>query len=129
MKFAQRLLICSLAALSVTRSGHSQSADRGLQVSPATIDFGETPVNTDGPAREVVVSNPTNTAFSLQQILTSGIDFSEKSNCGQTLSPGAQCTIQVLFTPAISGPRTGSVVVLGSDGSPHFVALSGIGKE
>jgi hypothetical protein len=116
---AQLLLISAVS---------SQTAPTGLRVSPVTIDFGEEAVNTDGPVRTVTVNNPTSSTISIEQIITSGIDFSERHECGQTLAPGAQCTIQVSFTPAISGPRTGNLAIMESSGNPHIVALNGTGK-
>ena len=72
---------------------------------------------------------PTKSNITMEQIITSGIDFSQKNDCGQTLAPGAQCTIQIFFRPAIPGLRNGNLDVMGSDpASPHFIALNGIGK-
>jgi hypothetical protein len=115
------LLVCN-------SSGISETSSDGLQVSPTGIDFGQDAVSSDSQPRTITVSNPTKAPITIQQILASGIDFTEKNDCGQTLAPGAQCTIQVFFTPAISGPRTGNLQVVGSDGAPHFVALNGNGK-
>jgi len=106
----------------------AQASATVLQISPANIDFGESTIDSDGPAHTVMVSNPTKAPITLNQILTSGIDFSQKNDCGQTLAPGAQCKVQVSFSPAISGPRIGNLQIMGSDGAPHFVALNGTGK-
>jgi hypothetical protein len=107
----------------------SQTAPMGLQISPASIDFGEAQVNAESPPRAVTLTNPTKSTITIEQIITSGIDFSEKHDCGQTLALGAQCTIQVFFKPATSGPRIGNLDVMGSDpASPHFIGLIGIGK-
>jgi Abnormal spindle-like microcephaly-assoc'd, ASPM-SPD-2-Hydin len=109
---------------------HSQTAPAptGLQVSPAAIDFGDVAITADGPTRTVTVNNSTSSPVSIEQIIVSGIDFSEKHDCGLSLAPGAQCTIQVSFTPAISGPRTGNLGVMESNGNAHIVALNGTGK-
>jgi hypothetical protein len=117
-----------VAQLLPTTLTYSQSAATGLQLSPASVDFGEDPINSDSPTRTVNVSNPTNSTITVEQIIASGIDFSEKHDCGQTLAPGAQCTIQVSFTPVISGPRTGNLTVMESNGNAHIVALTGTGK-
>jgi hypothetical protein len=75
------------------------------------------------------LSNPTKSNIAMEQIITSGIDFTQKNDCGQTLAPGAQCTIQAFFKPAISGLRIGNLDVMGSDpASPHFIPLTGTGK-
>ncbi|HKW16524.1 MAG TPA: choice-of-anchor D domain-containing protein [Terriglobales bacterium] len=107
---------------------YAQTAATGLRVSPSSIDFGEDAVNADSAVRSITVSNPTNTTITIEQIIASGIDFSEKHDCGQTLAPAAKCTVQIAFTPVISGPRTGSLEVMESNGNAHFVALNGTGK-
>ena len=128
MKVRQALFVSLFAFCSLLKL-FPQSARIGLQVSPSAIDFGEDAVKSGSPPRPITITNVTQSTISLTQILTSGIDFSEKHNCGATLAPGAQCTIQVFFTPAISGDRTGNLSIMGSDaGSPHFVALTGTGK-
>ena len=122
-------VIRGLAALLLLTASYSQTAPAGLQISPGSIDFGETEVNSGGPPRSISLINPTKSNIVMQQVITSGIDFSEKHDCGQTLAPGAQCTIQVSFKPVIPGPRIGNLDVMGSDPtSPHFIALTGIGK-
>lgn len=108
---------------------HAQTPPPGLQVSATKIDFSETVVDFQGPAETITLSNPTQSKITLTQILTSGIDFSEKHDCGQALTPGGQCTIQVFFKPAIPGPRNGNLIITGSDpASPHFISLTGAGK-
>ena len=120
--------ILVLVLLSFGIASHSQSTAPGLQVSPRSIDFGENAVESDSPPHDITVSNPTKSPIAIEQIIASGIDFSEKNNCGKALAPAAQCTIQVSFTPAISGPRLGNLEVMESSGIPQFVALTGIGK-
>ena len=121
--------ICTLAAFLLLMPTYSQTAPVGLQISPASIDFGETEVNSDSTPRTISLSNRTNSNIAMQQVITSGIDFSAKNDCGQTLAPGAQCTIQVSFKPVIPGMRIGNLDVMGSDpASPHFIPLTGTGK-
>lgn len=131
MKFRQLWIavVLGIAALSCETRTHSQTAPAGLQLSATKIDFGEVAVDSGTPPQAITLNNPMKSNIAMEQIITSGIDFSEKHDCGQTLAPGAQCTIQVFFKPAISGPRTGNLDVMGSDpASPHFIALTGIGK-
>lgn len=107
---------------------HSQTPIAGLQISAAKIDFGEAAVDSESPPHPLTVTNATKSNIAMDQIIASGIDFSQKNDCGQTLAPGAQCTIQVFFKPATSGPRIGNLGVTGSDpASPHFIALNGTG--
>jgi hypothetical protein len=108
---------------------HSQTPTAELQISTTRIDFGEAAVDSDSPPHPLTVTNPTKSNIGIEQIIASGIDFSQKNDCAQTLAPGAQCTIQIFFKPATSGPRIGNLGVTGSDpASPHFIALNGTGK-
>jgi hypothetical protein len=67
--------------------------------------------------------------LTITDIIPSGIDFGETHNCGTSLPPGANCTIDITFTPAIAGLRLGSLVVPDSvPGSPSRVALTGTGE-
>jgi hypothetical protein len=120
--------VVGIAALVLMARANSQTTPPGLQLSAAKIDFGELPVDSENPPRPVTLTNSTKSNITMEQIITSGIDFSQKNDCGVTLAPGAQCTIQVFFKPAIPGLRIGNLDVMGSDpGSPHFIALNGIG--
>jgi Transmembrane protein 131-like N-terminal len=121
-------LVFGVAVLLLPFRVHSQTASQGLHLSPAKIDFGEAAVGSENPPRTITLSNATKSSITMEQIITSGIDFSQKNDCGQTLAPGVQCTIQVFFKPATSGARIGNLDVMGSDpASPHFIALNGIG--
>jgi hypothetical protein len=107
---------------------HSQTTPVGLQISATRIDFGEAAVGSESAPHALTLTNSTKSNVAIEQIITSGIDFSQENDCRQTLAPGAQCTIQVFFKPAIPGPRIGNLVVTGSDpASPHFIALNGTG--
>jgi hypothetical protein len=122
-------VVCGVSMLSLLTQVHSQTTFEGLQISATRIDFGEAAVDSESPVRPLILVNPTKSNIAMQQIITSGIDFSQKNDCGETLAPGAQCTIQVSFKPAISGPRIGNLDLMGSDPtSPHFIALTGAGK-
>lgn len=118
------LIVCVL--LSCGPFALAQAA-AGLQLSPSSIDFGSDAVSSDSAPRNVTVTNTAKSPLAVEQILTSGIDFSQKNDCGQKLAPGGQCTIQVSFSPVISGPRTGSLQIMSSDGNPYYVALTGTG--
>lgn len=121
--------VFGIAALTLLIRVQSQTTSVGLQISAATIDFGEVALDSESPPHTVTITNPTKSSITMEQIIASGIDFSEKNDCGRTVAPGAQCTVQVLFKPAIPGPRIGNLGVTGSDpASPHFIALAGTGK-
>lgn len=120
--------VVGIAALLLVAPANSQTTAAGLQVSAVKIDFGEVSVDSENPPRAVTLTNSAQSNITMEQIITSGIDFSQKNDCGVTLAPGAQCTIQVFFKPAILGARIGNLDIMGSDpASPHFIALNGIG--
>ncbi|HXF13254.1 MAG TPA: choice-of-anchor D domain-containing protein [Terriglobales bacterium] len=122
-------IVVGTAAIALLTRLHSQTAPMELQVSATKIDFGEAAVGSESPPHPLTLTNGTKSNFAIEQIITSGIDFSQKNDCGQTLASGAQCTIQVFFKPVIPGPRIGNLGVTGSDpASPHFIALNGAGK-
>jgi hypothetical protein len=77
----------------------------------------------------ITVSNPTNSTIFLAEVIVSGIDFAETTDCGKKLTAGAKCSIQIVFQPATSGERIGNLVIAASDSNlPHFVPLTGMGE-
>jgi hypothetical protein len=59
---------------------------------------------------------------------TNAADFSQHSTCGSSLAAGANCTINVTFTPSQLGPRSGSIRITDNTaGSPHSFSLGGVG--
>jgi hypothetical protein len=121
--------VCFIALLTTGDLARSQNISAPLVVSPASLDFGAHPLGSESGPRTITISNPGTAIIPLEDVLLSGMDFSEKTDCGKTLAPGASCTMQVSFKPVISGSRAGNVDITGTDsGSPHFVALTGTGK-
>ena len=121
-------VVIGVAVLLLLTRVFSQTSPERLQISAAKIDFGEAAVDSTSLPHNITLTNPTRSNINIEQIIISGIDFSQRNDCGQSLAPGAQCTIKIFFKPATSGPRIGNLVVMGSDpASSHFIALNGIG--
>jgi HYDIN/CFA65/VesB-like, Ig-like domain len=101
-----------------------------LSVTPDKLDFGSVPVDTRTQPQTVTLTNQGHTPVSIASILVSGIDFAQTNTCGDTLAPGAQCSIKVTFQPAITGPRLGTAIISTSDdpASPHLLILNGVGE-
>jgi hypothetical protein len=119
-------LLTASAGLAGSRAQSPPAAS--LSIAPAEVTFDEQPVGEAGAPKPVIVTcsghDPTQVS-----VLASGIDFSETDNCGVPLAPGASCTIEVTFKPAIAGPRLGTLNITGSNpASPHIVVLTGVGK-
>jgi hypothetical protein len=102
---------------------------------PTSIDFSNQPVNvstavTNGTAI-VTLRNLGSTAVTLQSVLASPPTiFSESDNCNGSIPGGGYCTLDVNFTPAASGQRSGTLTVSSNaSNSPATFALSGTGYD
>jgi parallel beta-helix repeat protein len=96
-------------------------------LSPVSITFGGQVIGTTSPAQSATLSNTGTAPLTISAITSTG-NFAETNNCGTTLAPGASCTINVTFTPAAIGTRSGSVTVTdNASGSPQTVSLTGTG--
>lgn len=126
-----RIALCFLLGTGILISryeAHAADAQAGRpRISPEKVEFGVQNVGRAGEPRSVTLSNPGPAPLEIASILTSGIDFSQSNDCGRTLATGAQCTIQLVFKPAIVGPRIGQLSVISSV-PVQSLALSGTGE-
>lgn len=120
------LLTLGAGAQEIRRSGDDVPT---VKITPAQLDFGPQPVGKASSPRTVTLTNAGTTPLTITDIIPSGIDFGETHNCGASLPPGGDCTIEITFTPATTGLRLGTLVILDSvPGSPSRVALTGTGE-
>jgi len=102
-----------------------------LTITPASLTFAAQPVATASPAQAVQVTNNGPLAVSISGISVTGTnaaDFSQTNNCGSSLAVSASCTINVTYTPSVTGPETATIAIADSGaGSPQSVNLSGTG--
>jgi hypothetical protein len=98
-----------------------------LTLQPASLTFGLQGVGSTSSAETVTVTNHSGVTVNLSGIAVSG-DFAETHTCGSSLADGADCTIDVTFTPSATGPRK-SVMRITSNlpDSPHRVMVTGLG--
>lgn len=127
-----RLALVAIALsymISICGFAQTQPTSTGLSINPTKVDFGRRAVNSQGQAVTVTLSNRSQAPVAIQEIISSGIDFRSQNNCGEQLTSGTQCTIQVSFKPAIVGDRTGILQITASDSpNSHFIPLGGIGN-
>lgn len=99
-----------------------------VTLSPASgMAFPSQLVGTLSQAQVVTVTNHSAVAVRLSAIAANG-DFSATDNCPASLAAGASCTVQVTFTPAASGLRTGTLSVpVSVYSTPQTLLLSGFG--
>jgi hypothetical protein len=104
-----------------------QGGSATLSVTPTTLSFPDQAVRTTSSPQPLTVKNTGAISLQLTRIQASG-DFAETNTCGSTIAPGANCAISVTFTPASTGPRTGSVTISDTAvDSPQTVSLTGTG--
>jgi hypothetical protein len=100
-----------------------------LTVSPDKLTFSKTPVGSQSAPLSVTLTNVTKAPVQLEDLVVSGIDFSQANNCGKELAANASCSIQITFRPAIPGDRLGSLEVVGSgSNAAQLIALDGVGE-
>jgi Transmembrane protein 131-like N-terminal len=115
-----------LARAEVFRSEQSNPV---LKITPEQIDFGTQAVGVASQPRIAMLTNVGDRPVTIRDVAASGIDFAEIDKCEGILAPGAQCEIQVTFTPAINGPRMGTIIIAGSGAaSPRFLVVTGTGQ-
>ncbi len=96
-------------------------------VSPTALNFGSQGVGTTSLAQVLTISNPSNVQFDINSIAASG-SFGQTNNCGPTLKPGTNCTVNVTFSPAATGPQQGAITITDStQTSPQSIVLTGTG--
>ena len=121
-----------LAGAACNKSSPSAPSDStppptGLTLSSTTLTFTAQAVGTTSGAQTLTLTNNNGTTVNLPAPQVSG-EFSAANGCGNSLAPGATCTLNVTFAPTAIGTRTGSIRI-DDDASngPHVVPLSGVG--
>ncbi|PYU91620.1 MAG: hypothetical protein DMG25_14260 [Acidobacteria bacterium] len=110
---------------SLTGTGLAASA----ALSPTSLTFPSTTVGMASAAQAVTLSNSGSTGLTISSIAISG-DFAQTNNCGSTLAAGANCAINVTFTPTTTGTRTGMLTVTdNASNSPQTASLAGTGTS
>lgn len=98
-------------------------------LSATSLTFSAQLVGSSSAAQAVTLTNSGNTTMTISGVSAAG-DFSQTNNCPANLAPAAICTINVTFTPAAGGTRTGSLIVSDNAlGGPALVTLSGSGSD
>jgi hypothetical protein len=100
-------------------------------VSPTNLAFLNQIQGTTSASQSVTVTNYQSTVISIAGISVSGTnanEFAESNSCGASLGSGANCVINVTFTPGAMGTRSAVLTITDSAiGSPQTVSLTGTG--
>lgn len=105
-------------------------------LSPAAVDFGRFALGDASQPRSVTLRNAGTADLVLEWIALAGPNDEDfdlpGGTCrkGETVEPGASCTVAVRFQPGASGRRTATLVVASTDPAGFAeVALSGVGES
>ena len=99
-----------------------------VSILPQSIQFPNQGVGTTSSAYTVTLKGGI-VPLTISSIQASA-PFAQTNNCGTTLAPSQNCTINVTFTPTASQNYSSSLVIADSaTNSPQSVALSGSGVE
>lgn len=130
----------STATLTITDSaaGSPHSVPLTTQVinpqatlSSSSLTFQAQKVGTTSAAKSVTLTNTGNTPLTIGTVTISGNFSLAGTTCsnGGTVAAGANCVINVTFTPAAKGTRTGSVTITDNALiSPQVISLAGVGN-
>ena len=98
-------------------------------LSESSLTFSGQALTTTSSAQTIMLSNGGTASLNITSISASG-DFGQTDTCGNSLAAGANCTINVTFTPTSGGNRTGAITITDDGGgSPQSVALAGVGSN
>ncbi|PYV23067.1 MAG: hypothetical protein DMG24_14955 [Acidobacteria bacterium] len=107
-----------------------------VTLTSSSLSFSNQTIGVTSAAQTVALKNIGSASLTISSISVTGSDNGDfalaiSGTCpvgGGSLSVGANCTIDVTFTPTTTGSRAASVsIVDNAVGSPHVVSLSGLG--
>jgi len=100
-----------------------------VSFSPTTpLNFKNQTVGTTSAPLAVTLTNTGTTALKIGSMKASA-QFGVTSTCGNSVAPGANCTVSVTFSPTSTGLKSGTVSILDSASSkPQVILLTGTGE-
>ena len=104
-------------------------ATSAISLSPSSLAFGNQVLNTSSAVQKITVTNTGAINLTVNSVAASG-GYSETDSCSSvTLTPGQNCTINVTFSPMVTGSISGAVTVNDTGtGAPHVITLTGSGQ-
>jgi hypothetical protein len=113
-------------AVSLTGTGAAPIAG----ISSSSLTFSSQNLRTTSSSQPITLSNSGNIALAITSIAVSA-NFAESDNCNGSVAANGSCTINVTFTPTVTGPLTGTLTITDNSnevlGSMQTVNLSGTG--
>ena len=116
-------------AIQNASSGGSNTASPTATLSSANVTFPNAALLGTSTALAVILTNSGKADLAISSIAVTG-DFTQTNDCGSSLAAGSSCTVNITFTPTVTGSLTGTLVITDSaPGSPEIVSLSGTGVD
>jgi hypothetical protein len=104
-----------------------------LQLSPASLSFGVSVVGTTSGPQIETLTNTGGTELAISGMTITGTDaadFEQDNTCGSSLGAGANCTLNVAFTPSQLGERSASITITDDAMvTSKVLSLTGVGGE
>jgi hypothetical protein len=101
-------------------------------LNPTSLSFRNRKVGTTSKAKTTQLKNTGNATLTISSIAITGTnasDFSQTNNCPSSLAAGAQCNINLKFSPTATGTRTASLSISdNAANSPQTASLTGTGQ-
>jgi len=98
-------------------------------MNPTSLAFLSQQVGTSSAAQTVTLTNTGNATLDISSIQITG-DFAQVNNCPSTLASNLSCTLNVSFTPTVTGTRNGTLTLSdNAQGSAPVVNLAGLGMD
>ena len=101
-----------------------------------SVGFTPTLLGSTTAPQTITLSNTGTGTLDLNGISINGAnatDFTQTNNCASTLAPGAQCSINITFTPSGTGSRLATLIITDNSGNvinfTQSTALSGTGTN
>jgi hypothetical protein len=104
----------------------------GIAIEPSVLFFGSQIVASQSATQAVKITNSTTNSFALNLSIptnpySGGADFTnEAGTCGLSLAAGANCQVNIAFTPSFPGSVSATMQI--SD-KAHVVVLNGTGND
>jgi FG-GAP-like repeat/Abnormal spindle-like microcephaly-assoc'd, ASPM-SPD-2-Hydin len=97
-------------------------------LSPPGLTFATQTVGTTSPPQLVTLTNAGSQTLALTSI-TPSTGYAQTNNCGLSLAPGAACSLNVTFTPTVTGAQTGVITIVDNAAAgSQVVSLTGTGS-
>jgi hypothetical protein len=98
------------SGLTTLKSSLTGTGVPDLQMSAASLNFGNIDVGGVSGPQTVTILNAVPSTIALQPLALSG-DYAETTTCGASIGPLGTCTVTITFRPTASGARPGTLTV------------------